>query len=179
MAERKRKLIDLNYFIDKMNIKALQSYCRNCNDPKKKPNTEINPKSNQDDLLDFEFRDLIFQILILQLAHILDFRVYLQNKYAHMKKKKLPDLQIVELFLVKADWNGTFMTEIISEKSNDGKEIIRGSVVVNEGKIWCVAESEEELGNYLDEMCILKLGYNQHSNAGIAKTIFYDNFFLN
>jgi hypothetical protein len=48
-------LIDLNYFIDKMNEKAIKQYCGKCNDPQKKPNTEINHKSNHDDLLEFEF----------------------------------------------------------------------------------------------------------------------------
>jgi hypothetical protein len=48
-------LIDLNYFIDKMNIKAIKSYCDGCNDPKKKHQIEINHKSSQDDLLEFEF----------------------------------------------------------------------------------------------------------------------------
>lgn len=48
-------LIDIDYFIDKMNIKAIQSYCGNCTDPKKKPNAEINHKSDPDELLEFEF----------------------------------------------------------------------------------------------------------------------------
>jgi hypothetical protein len=48
-------LVDINYFVDKMDAKAIQSYCGNCNDPKKKPNTEFNHKSSQDDLLEFEF----------------------------------------------------------------------------------------------------------------------------
>jgi hypothetical protein len=48
-------LIDINYFIDKMDAKAIQSYCGKCNEPKKKPSAEINPTSNQDDLLDFDF----------------------------------------------------------------------------------------------------------------------------
>lgn len=48
-------LIDLNYFIDKMNIKAIKSYCDGCNDQKKKHQMEMNHKSSQDDLLEFEF----------------------------------------------------------------------------------------------------------------------------
>jgi hypothetical protein len=48
-------LIDINYFIDKMNAKAIQSYCGNCNDHKKETNGEINHKSNKEDLLEFEF----------------------------------------------------------------------------------------------------------------------------
>jgi hypothetical protein len=48
-------LIDINYFIDKMNIKAIQSYCENCNDPLKKPHTKINYGSSSDDLLEFDY----------------------------------------------------------------------------------------------------------------------------
>lgn len=48
-------LIDLNFFIDKMNIRAVQSYCGCSYDPKEKTNTEISQKSNTDDLLEFEF----------------------------------------------------------------------------------------------------------------------------
>jgi hypothetical protein len=96
-----------------------------------------------------------------------------------MKKKKLPDLQLTELFLIKADWDRTFMAEIIQEKTDDGKVFIRGNVVINEGKAWSVGSTEEELGNYLDEMCILKLDYNLHSNAGVTIQIFGVDFFLN
>jgi hypothetical protein len=48
-------LIDINYFIDKMNEKAIRQYCGNCIDPKKKPHIEINHNLSQDDLLEFEF----------------------------------------------------------------------------------------------------------------------------
>jgi len=48
-------LVDLNYFIDKINDKAVQSYCGGYNDPKKKPNTKINYGSSPDDMLEFEF----------------------------------------------------------------------------------------------------------------------------
>ncbi len=48
-------LIDIDYFVDKMNDKAIRQYCGNCNDSQKKPKTEINHKSSQDDLLEFEF----------------------------------------------------------------------------------------------------------------------------
>jgi hypothetical protein len=48
-------LIDLNYFIDKMDALAIQSYCDGCNDPEKKPDTKISNGSSQNDLLEFEF----------------------------------------------------------------------------------------------------------------------------
>lgn len=48
-------IIDINYFFDKEDSKAIQSYCGCWNDPKKKPKAESNHRSNQNDLLDFEF----------------------------------------------------------------------------------------------------------------------------
>lgn len=108
-----------------------------------------------------------------------DLLVYLSNEFYHMGKKKLPDLQIVELYLVKADWNRTFMAQIIKEKTEDGKEIVRGNVVINEGKVWSVADNEEELGTYLDDLCIMKLDYGLHEKAGITLKIAGEYFFLN
>jgi hypothetical protein len=49
-----RFLVDVNYFIDKMDAKVTQSYCGKCIEDKKKPISEGKPKYN-DDLLEFEF----------------------------------------------------------------------------------------------------------------------------
>ena len=46
-----------------------------------------------------------------------------------MAKKKLPDLEIIELYLVKADWHRTFMAQITREKTKDGKEIIEHHII--------------------------------------------------
>ena len=48
-------LIDLNYYIDKMNAIAIQSYCGKCPDAKNKPVAEIKPRQNHDDLLEFDY----------------------------------------------------------------------------------------------------------------------------
>lgn len=48
-------LIDLNYFIDKMNAIAIQSYCGKCTETKKKSVADSNHRKLNDDLLDFEF----------------------------------------------------------------------------------------------------------------------------
>jgi hypothetical protein len=88
-----------------------------------------------------------------------------------MAKKKLPDLQITELYLVKADWNRTFMAQIIRERTEEGKEIVRGNVVINEGKVWSVADTEDELGDYLDDICIMKLDYGLHDQPGLTEKI--------
>jgi hypothetical protein len=98
-----------------------------------------------------------------------------------MKKKieKLPHLEISELFLVKADWNRTFMGQIIRETTADGQEIIRGNVVINDGKAWSVGNTEEELGNYLDDICTLKLDFNLHADPGIREIVAGSEMFLN
>jgi hypothetical protein len=48
-------LIDLSYFINEMNAKAIQSYCGKYADTKKKSVAKSNPRILDDDLLDFEF----------------------------------------------------------------------------------------------------------------------------
>jgi hypothetical protein len=98
-----------------------------------------------------------------------------------MGKKKLPDLQITELILVKCgeDWTRTFMGETRREKNEDWKSVVLGNVVINEGKIWCVAESEELLGKYLDDICTIKLDMGLHSSAGVTTQILGLEFFLN
>ena len=99
-----------------------------------------------------------------------------------MKKKKTTDsenLIITELMLVKADWQRTFVAEIYREITSEGVSIVRGTVVVNEGKMWCSAETQEELGKYLDDLCIMKLDMGLHSHAGVTTQIFGEDFFLN
>ena len=97
-----------------------------------------------------------------------------------MAKKKLPSgIEITELMLVKADWQRTFVAEICREITSEGVSIVRGSVVVNEGKIWSVAESQEELGKCLDDLCVMKLEMGLHANHGITSKIFNYDIFLN
>lgn len=100
-----------------------------------------------------------------------------------MKKKKSiekpSDIQITELFLVKADWNRTFMAQIIRERIGDDQEIIHGNVVINEGKAWSIANTEDKLGDYLDDICTLKLDFKLHANPGIKEIIVDIPFFLN
>lgn len=91
-----------------------------------------------------------------------------------MKKKKSTDLDnliITELMLVKADWQRTFIAEICREITSEGVSIVRGSVVINEGKIWCSAETQEELGKYLDYICIMKLDMGLHTLPEVTITI--------
>ena len=99
-----------------------------------------------------------------------------------MKKKKSTDLDnliITELMLFKADWERTFVAEICREITSEGVSIVRGTGVVNEGKIWCSAETQEELGKYLDDICVMKLDMGLHSHAGVTTQIFGEDFFRN
>jgi hypothetical protein len=96
-----------------------------------------------------------------------------------MAKKKLPEIEIIELFLVKGDWHRTFMAQITREITADGREIIYGKVVVNEGAIYAIGNTEDELGTYLDDLCVMKLDYGLHENAGIIIKIGETEFFLN
>ncbi len=99
-----------------------------------------------------------------------------------MEKKKLPqEFEITELFLVKAgnDFTRTFVGQINREITSEGVSIVRGTVVVNSGKIWAAGDTVEILGQYLDEFCILKLDYGLHANTGVTTKVFDTDFFLN
>jgi len=95
-----------------------------------------------------------------------------------MEKKKQPDIIIAELFLVKADWHRTFMGTIIRETTADGKEFVRGSVIIEEGKAWSIGNSQQELERNLDDICTMKLDMGLHSNAGVTFKIIGEDFFL-
>ena len=99
-----------------------------------------------------------------------------------MKKKKLPsEIEITELFLVKAgnDYNRTFIGQIYRETAKEGKSIVRGSIQVTDGKLWSTAETQEELGNYLDDLCSMKLDYGLHNNEGVNINIIGLSYHLN
>ena len=83
---------------------------------------------------------------------------------------------ISELILVMADIRRTFTGTIRRDRDSP---TVRGSVKVNEGMIYSMAEDEDELGKNLDEMCVLKLDYDLHSNEGIYIGICGSNFYLN
>jgi hypothetical protein len=93
--------------------------------------------------------------------------------------KKKPTLVMTELFLVKADWNRTFMGAIVREKTEEGKDFVRGSVIINEGMIWGTAETEEELAKNFDEITIMKLDKGLHNSYGHRELIGGKAFFLN
>ena len=95
------------------------------------------------------------------------------------KNKNLSKIQITELFLVKSGWSRTFLAEIVRGNTEDGKTINYGTVVVNEGKMWSTGETQDELSNYLDDICTMKLDYGLHDDAGISTKIAGGSLFHN
>jgi len=93
--------------------------------------------------------------------------------------KKASNLQITELYLIKADWHRTFMGTISREKTPEDKDIIYGKVTVLEGRMWAMGETEEQLGACLDDMCKLKLDHGLHSTPERVEIIAETLFFLN
>ena len=99
-----------------------------------------------------------------------------------MKKKKsinLDGLNVVEIMCVKADWERTFVAEIYREKTKEGKCFVHGNVVINEGEIWSLGETQEEVAKNLDGICIMKLDNKLHSDLGVTTKVFDNDFFLN
>jgi hypothetical protein len=96
-----------------------------------------------------------------------------------MEKKRLPEIQITELFLVKADWTRTFIGTIRREVDGDENPVIIGEVIVHEGKIWSKASCQEELMKAMDDICSLKLDNELHSQPGVAILILENKVFLN
>ncbi len=106
----------------------------------------------------------------------------MQTIYIIMEKKKIPqEIEISELFLVKAgnDFKRTFIGQIYRETTKEGESIVRGNVKVQDGKIWSSAETQEELGKYLDEICKMVLNYGLNKNVGVSIEIFGNDLFLN
>jgi hypothetical protein len=48
-------LVDLDYFIDKMNANAVKKYCGKCDNTHKKSVSETKPRQSQNDLLEFDY----------------------------------------------------------------------------------------------------------------------------
>ena len=97
-----------------------------------------------------------------------------------MEKKKVSShLTLTELFLVKADWGRTYWGEIFREITAEGKEFVRGRVIIEEGKAWSVSDCQKNLAKNLNDICIMKLDMGLHSHAGVRVIILDIDFFLN
>ena len=96
-----------------------------------------------------------------------------------MKKQQPSDIQIQELFLVKADWERTFLGVIRRQPDESGNEIIYGKVTVQEGYILGMANTEEDLSSKLDAICQLKLDCGLHDSLPPGIMISNEIFILN
>ena len=93
--------------------------------------------------------------------------------------KRASRIEITELFLVKTDNDKTFIGEITKETTDNGITIVRGSVIIHEGKAWSVGESQNELARNLDCICTMKLNKDLHDYVGRFDVIANTEFFLN
>lgn len=96
-----------------------------------------------------------------------------------MKTRKDERFEMTELWLVKADWDRTFIGSIKRLEDNDGFIQVFGEVTVNEGKIVASANTEEDLTNKLNDICTMKLDHGLHDKIGTTTLIFEDLFFHN
>lgn len=67
-------------------------------------------------------------------------------------EKQRDEFTMIELWLVKADWNRTYVGSIIRE-TKDGKTHLKGNADIDGIIINAEAGSEEELTDKLDAMC--------------------------
>jgi len=96
-----------------------------------------------------------------------------------MENKKLPDIIITELFLIKADLQRTFIGSIRRKADSEDNPVLSGEVIVQEGMIWSMYSDEEELRNNLDDICLMKLDFRLHEDLGVTTKILNMDFFWN
>lgn len=95
------------------------------------------------------------------------------------KKKSPPEIIITELILIKADWQRTFIGSLRKELDIEGNPIHIASVIVQEGMIYGNSPNQEDLINNMDDICLMKLDFGLHEDAGVTIKIFGTDFFLN
>jgi hypothetical protein len=81
------------------------------------------------------------------------------------KKNIQPNLIITELFLVKADWQRTFIGSIKRTIDLNGIPVVFGEAIIQDGKIWSKAINQEVLMKSMDDICIMKLDMGLHSTS--------------
>jgi len=80
--------------------------------------------------------------------------------------KKLPKIEITELFLAKKNWQTTFIGTVTRDIYDDGTTCAHGMIPVNDGIIYAEGKSDDELSEKLDSLVILVLDYKIHSFKG-------------
>jgi hypothetical protein len=99
-------------------------------------------------------------------------------------KKKLPDIQITELFMAKRGKKGfdkCFYGVIFREKDDTGKEIaVHGNIYLkDEGMIWSRDVNQVVYGENLDTIVELRLDYGLHNDPGVKAKFGAKDFFHN
>ena len=87
------------------------------------------------------------------------YNVHLYTIILIKENTKCDKFQITEKYTAKADIHRCFFGCIEMLKDNDGIFFVFSRIVVNDGFIWAKAVDQKELGNNLDEMAIMIIGY--------------------
>jgi hypothetical protein len=100
------------------------------------------------------------------------------------RKKKLPNIEITELFMAKCGKKGfdrCFYGTINREKDENGKEVAVSSAIYmkDERYIWARAEDQWKLGELLDAIVEWRLVYGLHKDMGKFTRIAEKRFFHN
>lgn len=80
--------------------------------------------------------------------------------------KKLPRIEITELFMAKKNWNTTFIGTVTRDRYDDGSQIICGKIPVNDCMVVAQATNDDDLGKNLDDIVTLILDHNLHGRNG-------------
>ena len=75
-------------------------------------------------------------------------------------KKKMRKIEITELFLVRTDWERTYVGIITRNECDDGSIRVHGKIPVEDFIILASAPNENILANKLDEFITLMLEHN-------------------
>lgn len=96
-----------------------------------------------------------------------------------MKENNAKKYNVTELFLVKADWDRTFIGAVTKNEDNNGNINYGGSVIVEEGKMVASGKNIQDLTNKLDQLCTYKLDGKLHEVNGRSIEIFGVDSYLN
>ena len=66
-----------------------------------------------------------------------------------------------------------------SSNDENGTPFLFGQIKINDGYIFSQASNQDELGEKLDEMCVMIMDKGLHDDAGVTAKIFDTDFFLN
>jgi hypothetical protein len=99
-------------------------------------------------------------------------------------KKKLPKIEITELFMAKKGkkgWDTCFHGVIRREKDKSGKEIaVNGNIYMDgEGVFWSRDTDQDKYGENIDGILELRIDYGIHKDPGVFSEIARQKFFHN